>query len=164
MIKTISKSEIPECAEVIRSSFKTVADEFGFTPENAPGFTAFAATAERLEYQMDFEKRQMYANYTDGKITGYYSLVVQESGKECELSNLCVLPEYRHKQIGKALLDDAFEKAKALGCSKMKIGIVEENRRLRKWYEANGFVHIGTEKFDFFPFTCGYMEKKLNKN
>ena len=53
MIRTISKSEIPECVEVIRSSFKTVADEFGFTHENAPNFTAFAATAEWLEYQMD---------------------------------------------------------------------------------------------------------------
>ena len=159
MIKTISKSEIPECVKVIRNSFKTVAEEFGFTPENAPGFTAFAATAERLEYQMDFEKRQMYANYTDGKITGYYSLVVQESGKECELSNLCVLPEYRHKQIGKSLLDDAFEKAKALGSSKMKIGIVEENTVLRRWYEKHEFVHTNTIKYDFFPFTCGYMER-----
>ena len=24
-----------------------------------------------------------------------------------------------------------------------------------------GFKHIGTKKFDFFPFTCGYMEKDL---
>lgn len=24
-----------------------------------------------------------------------------------------------------------------------------------------GFVHIGTQKFDFFPFICGYMEKNL---
>ena len=161
MIKRIGKNEIPECVEVIKSSFKTVADEFGFTPENAPRFTAFATTVERLEYQIDVENRQMYANYTDGKITGYYSLVALEGGKECEFSNLCVLPEYRHKQIGKSLLDDAFEKAKALGCSKMKIGIVEENKRLRKWYEENGFAHVGTEKFDFFPFTCGYMEKQL---
>ncbi len=161
MIKRISKDEIPDCIEVIKKSFKTVAKEFGFTPENAPRFTAFATTEERLEYQIDVENRQMYANYTDGQITGYYSLVVLEDGNECELNNLCVLPEYRHKQIGKSLLEDAFEKSKALGCSKMKIGIVEENKRLRKWYEANGFVHIGTEKFDFFPFTCGYMEKRL---
>lgn len=43
----------------------------------------------------------------------------------------------------------------------MKIGIVEENRRLRQWYEDWGFVHTGTEKYDFFPFTCGYLEKRL---
>ena len=39
--------------------------------------------------------------------------------------------------------------------------IVEENTKLRKWYEENGAVHLGTHKFDFFPFTCGYMRKEL---
>ena len=48
-----------------------------------------------------------------------------------------------------------------MGRNKMNIGIVEENTVLRKWYEDNGFVHTGTRKFDFFPFTCGYMEKKI---
>ena len=24
-----------------------------------------------------------------------------------------------------------------------------------------GFIHTGVQKFDFFPFTCGYMEKIL---
>ena len=43
----------------------------------------------------------------------------------------------------------------------MNIGIVEENIKLRKWYEANGAEHIGTKKFDFFPFTCGYMRKEI---
>jgi len=43
----------------------------------------------------------------------------------------------------------------------MNIGIVEENVKLRKWYEKHGAEHIGTEKYDFFPFTCGYMKKLL---
>lgn len=47
--------------------------------------------------------------------------------------------------------------AAKMGCSVMNIGIVEENIKLRKWYEANGAEHIGTKKFDFFPFTCGYI-------
>ena len=42
MIREIKETEIQECVEVIRRSFQTVADEFGFTPENAPRFTAFA--------------------------------------------------------------------------------------------------------------------------
>lgn len=32
----------------------------------------------------------------------------------------------------------------------MNIGILEENKVLRKWYEENGFIHIGTKKFVFF--------------
>ena len=41
--------------------------------------------------------------------------------------------------------------------AQMHIGIVEENKLLRAWYERYGFIHLGTKRFDFFPFTCGYM-------
>ena len=54
-----------------------------------------------------------------------------------------------------------FEEARKRNCETLKIGIVEENKKLRKWYETHGFIHTGTEKYDFFPFTCGYMEKPL---
>ena len=160
-IKEISRNEIPECVKVIKESFMTVADEFGFTQENAPRFVAFATTDEKLLTQFDSEQRPMYAYFnSNGKIIGYYSLLRLENN-ECELNNLCVLPEYRHRAIGSRLFGDACEKAGALGCTKLVFGIVEENVKLRKWYEKNGAVHVGTKKFDFFPFTCGYMEKTL---
>ena len=162
MIKEISKNNVSECVKVIRESFMTIADQFGFTIENAPRFTAFAMTEERLLNQMDNEPRYMSGYFnSEGKIIGYYSLLVQDKG-ECELSNLCVLSEYRHKKIGQELLKDAYRQAKTHKYNKINIGIVEENTVLRKWYENEGFVHIGTEKFDFFPFTCGYMVKELN--
>lgn len=160
MIKSINITDIPECVKVIRESFLTVAQEFNITEENAPRFTAFATTEQRLNWQLLGEKRRMSAFYEDEKIVGYYSLLQQENG-ECELNNLAVLPAYRHKGIGEALLEDAFKVAKEMNCTKMNIGIVEENQVLRKWYEDFGFTHIGTQKFDFFPFTCGYMEKEL---
>ena len=160
MIKEIEKSDLAECVNVIRKSFQTVADEFGFTIENAPRFTAFATTVERLFYQLEYEHRVMAAYYDDGKILGYYSLQFLEN-HECELNNLCVLPESRHKKIGEALLDDVVVRAKSNNCTKIKISIVEENKVLRRWYEAHGFVHTRCEKFDFFPFTCGYMEMEL---
>ena len=160
MIKEIDKKDIIECVKVIRESFTTVADEFGFTIENAPRFTAFATTEERLYWHLDGEHRPMYAFYDNGKIVGYYSLLLQEN-HECELNNLCVVPTYRHKGIGEKLLKNAFEVAQRLNCNKINIDIVEENKVLRKWYESFGFIYTGTQKFDFFPFTCGYMEKDL---
>lgn len=160
MIKEIDKKDIEECVKVIRESFLTVANEFGFTMDNAPRFTAFATTKERLIWQMENEHRPMYAYYDGGKIVGYYSVAVLETG-EIELNNLCVLPAYRHKGIGEQLLRHAFDRAVNSGCTKMQIGIVEENKVLRHWYETFGFIHTRTKKFDFFPFTCGYMEKDL---
>ena len=160
MIKEISKNDISECVNVIRTSFLTVADELGFNNDNAPRFTAFATTAERLIWQLENEHRAMYAYYNDDKIVGYYSLLSLKNN-ECELNNLCVLPEYRHMHIGEQLVKDACEKAKSQDCTKMNIGIVEENIVLKHWYEMLGFKHIGIKKFEFFPFTCGYMEKDL---
>ena len=160
MIRKAEASDIKECVRIIRESFKTVADEFDITPENAPRFTAFATTEERLLYQLADENRHMYVHTDGGNITGYCSLLHLESGG-CELNNLCVRPAYRHGGIGTKLLEYAFEAARALGCSRMEIGIVEENAVLRRWYEGFGFVHTGVKKFEFFPFTCGYMEKEL---
>ncbi len=161
MIRLMKEEEIPGCVALIRRSFGTVAEEFGFTEENAPRYTAFATTEQRLTWHLHEEKRPMivYEN-ENGDIIGYYSLLFQENN-ECELSNLCVAPEHRHGKVGEALLLHAYETAKAAGCVKMHIGIVEENVQLRKWYEKHGAVHVGMKKYDFFPFTCGNMEKML---
>ncbi|MBR7020074.1 MAG: GNAT family N-acetyltransferase [Lachnospiraceae bacterium] len=159
-VREMAQEEIPECVDVIRRSFQTVADEFGFTPENAPRFTAFATDENRLLYQYFIEKRPMCVFAHHGQIVGYYSLLIGGDGS-AELNNLSVLPEFRHKGIGAKLLEDCFARVRMLGIGKLKIGIVEENEVLRKWYEQFGFVHTGTEKYDFFPFTCGYMEKTL---
>ncbi len=106
------------------------------------------------------EHRLMYADEEDGVIRGYYSLLLTD-GDECELGNLSVLPEYRHRGIGTALLKHAAETARQLGRRVMRLSIVEENKVLRKWYEQNGAVHTGTKKFDFLPFTSGYMMIRL---
>ena len=160
MIREIHNEDIKDCVKVITTSFQTVADEFGFTRENAPRFVAFATNEDMLRRWMDEEKRPMYGYYEEDVMIGYYNLKISND-QECELGSLSVLPEYRHQGIGVKLLQDAIQKAKDLSCAKMKLSIVEENYVLRRWYEQNGFTHTGTEKYDFFPFTCGYMERDL---
>ncbi len=156
MIRQVRREELAACAELIRQSFQTVADDFGFTRENAPRFTAFATTEERLIRHMDGEHRLMYLDEEEGILCGYYSLQLRETG-ECELGNLAVLPAFRHRGIGGRLLHHAMDVAAEQRCPVMHLSIVEENTVLRSWYEGYGAVHTGTEKFDFFPFTCGYM-------
>ncbi len=160
MIRKIEEKDIPRCVNVIRKSFMTIADQFEITVKNAPFFTAFSTTDEKLNGQFEDENRVMYAYYDNGNIIGYYSLELLGDEK-CELNNLCVLPEYRHKGIGEKLLNNSFDVAKSFSCKQMNIGIIEENDALKQWYKSFGFIHTGTQKFDFFPFTCGYMEKEL---
>jgi len=161
MIRAVSKTELPACAALIRESFQTIADTFGLTRENAPRHTAFATTTERLLHHFEREQRPIYAYYDGEQPVGYYSLLLLEN-HECELNNLCVAPSHRHRGIGETLLAHAVQTAETLDCTKIKIGIVEENAVLKQWYARFGFLHTGTKKFDFFPFTCGYMEKSLH--
>lgn len=157
-IRKVTEKDIPECVEVIRRSFQTVADEFGFTAEKDPKFTSFATTEERLRRQMFSERRPMYACFADGKIAGYYSLHIKDG--EVELSNLCALPEYRHNRIGEELMLHSFDRARELGFSEMMIGVVEANERVRRWYEGYGFARSG-ECGEYLTFRCIYMKRPL---
>lgn len=158
MIKEISKDNIPECVKVIKDSFLTVAKQFDITPQNAPRYVAFSTTSDKLSKQYN-NGRKMFAYFDNDKAAGFYSLEFFDG--ECELNNLCVLPEYRRKGIGGELIKHSFAEAQKHGAKKMKISIVEENSELKRWYESYGFVFTHSEKYDFFPFTCGYMEKEL---
>ena len=159
MIQKITEHDLASCTKVIQESFLTVARDFELTIENAPRFTAFATTKDRLNWQYSVERRPMYAYFENGRIIVYYSLNLND--QECELNNLCVLPPFRHHGIGRQLLLHAIRTAQLLHCKKMNLGIIEENQCLKNWYESFGFLHTQTQKFDFFPFTCGYMEKEL---
>ena len=131
MIREVRRGELSACAELIRKSFQTVADEFGFTRENAPRFTAFATTEERLIWQMESEHRLMYLDEEDDGVCGYYSLLLRDRN-ECELGNLSVLPEFRHRGIGGRLLHHAIKTAGEQDCTVINLSIVEENIFVQK--------------------------------
>ena len=156
-ILKVELSDLPECLEVIRQSFNTVAEEFGLTQENCPKHTSFMPLCF-LETQMNWGWH-MYALYEGKKIIGYMSLS-KEGEDEFELHNLAILPQYRHKGYGKLLLTYAKETVIKMGGKAIRIGIIEESTILKNWYIANGFVHIGKKKFDHLPFTSGYLEWK----
>jgi ribosomal protein S18 acetylase RimI-like enzyme len=158
MIRNIVRAEIETCVQVIRKSFETVAREFNLTQVNCPGHTSFIKV-EKLYKQYD-EGRLMFACLDEDTIVGYFSLV-KINAESYELDNLAVLPEYRHKGYGREMVAFAKDKSRDLGGIGIVIGIIEENTRLRKWYENLGFVHTGTKIPEHLPFTTGYMEMVL---
>ncbi len=157
-IRQVTEKDIPECVRVVRRSFQTVADEFGFTAEKDPKFTSFTTTEERLRWHMFGEKRPMYAYFIDGKVAGYYSLHI--SNGEIELSNLCTAPEFRHRKVGESLMLHSFDRARELGFSEITIGVVEANERVIRWYESYGFTKSG-ECGEYQTFQCIFMNKPI---
>ena len=160
MIREAKREEIPQCVDIIRRSFQTVADEFGLTKDNCPAFTAFATTEEKLVDWVDRQHRSLFVYEDEGVLCGFYCLLFTGDDR-CEIGSLSVLPEYRHKGYGKVLLEHACSVARERGIRYLDLSIVEENKVLRKWYEDQGAVHTGTKRFEFFPFTCGYLQIEL---
>lgn len=158
MIRKVEISELNICAEVIRKSFLPIANKFNITIKNSPNYIAFTVNEEKLRNQYN-DGRIMYVYQVENIIVGFFSLSIY--GDECELNNLCILPEYQHKGYGRELLNTAITLAKQSNFIKIKLSIVEENFKLKEWYSQSGFIHTHTVKYDFFSFTCGYMEMNL---
>ena len=155
MIRRVTESELPLCLRVIHEAFGTVAEEFGLTPDNCPTNGAFMPLTRLLE---DYQKGDaMFVCREGGAIAGFMQLS-RRGQAVYELEKLAVLPEYRHRGYGKALLGFAKQEAAANGAARIHIGIIEENERLKRWYLANGFGHMGPRVFSHLPFTVGFLE------
>lgn len=161
MIVQMQGENLAECLDVIHRSFSTVADEFSLTPQNCATNGAFMPIS-RL--QRDFQNGDlMFGLYESEKLVGFMQIAKKING--CyELEKLGVLPEYRHRGYGKNMIDFARNKVMELGGNKIHIGIIEENTRLKTWYAANGFIHMGTRIFAHLPFTVGFMELPCSSN
>ena len=158
-IHSIKPYELESALRIIRNSFATVADAFHLTKENCPGHTAFI-TLEKLKIKYDSGDR-MYMYTFDSVPVGVFSLK-QVDYETWELDHLAVLPEYRHREIGKKLLKYAEKTIQVQNGKLLKIGIMEENVKLKQWYMQNGFLSTGTKRFAHLPFTVGFMEKRIN--
>ncbi len=56
------------------------------------------------------------------------------------LHDLAVLPEHRAEGVGRRLLAAVEEKARAMGCCKVTLEVLENNQRAMKLYAAAGFT------------------------
>ncbi len=160
MIRQMGEQDLPECLAVIHQSFQTVACEFGLTPDNCPTNGAFMPCS-RLEN--DYRNGDLLYGFYEGiKIVGFMQLA-RKDDETYELEKLAVLPEFRHHGYGRAMIRFSKQKVQELHGSRIRIGIIEENERLKTWYESNGFIHTGTRVFPHLPFTVGFMELPINE-
>lgn len=154
ILRPAQRQELEQCLRVIHESFRTVALEFGLTPENCPKHTAFLPMPY-LQTQFDWGWK-MFALWAGSRIIGYVS-VSKKSDQICQMHHLAVLPEYRRRGCGELLVEKAKAVVRELGASRLEIGIIEESTVLKNWYIRQGFVPTHTKKFDHLPFTSGYL-------
>ncbi len=160
VIRDAKKTDKEVLVPLIRDSFRDVAEKFALTAESCPKFPAFNAK-ERVEG--DYEKGLKYFILEEnGRACGCVALE-KASPDLCYLGRLAVLPEYRDKGFGGALVNHLFERARKSGIRRVEIGIISKHRKLKNWYRKLGFIQKGTKKFDHLPFNVAFMYRELNR-
>jgi ribosomal protein S18 acetylase RimI-like enzyme len=71
-----------------------------------------------------------------------YRLSVWTATDDCWLEDLFVSDEARGTGLGRALIAEAFERARARGCARVQLDVAEDNERAIEIYRKAGF---GTE-------------------
>jgi ribosomal protein S18 acetylase RimI-like enzyme len=71
-----------------------------------------------------------------------YRLSVWTASDDCWLEDLYVTDEARGTGLGRALIESAFERARARGCGRIQLDVAEDNTRAIDVYRQAGF---GTE-------------------
>jgi GNAT superfamily N-acetyltransferase len=85
----------------------------------------------------------IFLAYHEGKAVGiatcFIGFTTFEARRLLNLHDLAVLPAYRGRGVGRELLGTVERKARALGCCKITLEVLEGNARARRMYEAAGF-------------------------
>lgn len=103
---------------------------------------AFVRENIRLDYS------QFVARDGD-KVVGWCDVIPQKNRSTTHhvgTLGIGIIPEYRHKGVGRKLLQAAIEKAQAQGLTRIELTVRHDNLNAIALYEKMGFAHEGVKK------------------
>lgn len=160
MIRQLSEiDDLNISLEIIRESFKTVADDFKLTRDNCPSHPSFI-TSDGLEKLI--EKGALLFGLFTGDVQAGFVAVEKSVNDLFYIEKLSVLPQYRHNGYGSGLVRFAFDYIRKNGGRITSIGIMDEHRVLKEWYKSLGFREVSSKKFEHLPFTVCFMDAELS--
>ena len=159
MIKEIlTNDDLLHSVDVIRGSFKTVADEFNLTMENCPAHPSFIT----YENVIDLKAKglNLFGLFIDDIQAGFMA-IEKVNDDLFYIEKLSVLPQYRHNSYGTNLVQFAFDFIIRNRGKTVSIGIIDKHDVLKEWYKKFGFQEIKKRNYKHLPFTVCIMEKPL---
>ena len=153
-IRACTRQDVDTLVETIRGSFRDVAERFGLNEENCPRHPS-NCRADWVEKDMARGVTYYVLEY-EGSVAGNVALEWVRPGL-CNLERLAVLPDWRRRGFGKALVEHIIAEASKLGCSTVRIGVIADQAELKEWYRGFEFVETETRDFAHLPFRVTFM-------
>ena len=158
-IRSAGTDDGPVLADIIRESFRHVAEKLGLTPDNAP---THPSNCKAAWVQAALDKGVRYY-ILDGDEPACGCVALERHDEEvCYLERLAVLPRSQRQGHGAALARHAIQEARALGADRVEIHIIAEETELEAWYARLGFVVARRGvTLQHLPFEVTYMAMTL---
>lgn len=97
-----------------------------------------------FEAELNNETAVYFISADGNTVTGYIGM--WEISGQCDITNIAVLPEYRNKGTGSALLKRLVSYCKENNLSPVTLEVRESNTTAQRLYEKFGFEPIGRRK------------------
>ena len=158
-IHSVEEHQLPMCLDALHAAFGESAKRFGYTKDSYPSSGAYVTLEELSEAKR--KGVHMYAACVEGGlVAGYVQLEKIESGIYA-FSRFAVLPEYQKLGIGRALVSHCRDRAALYGGKKLTLIMINENEKLKAFYESNGFCTVEVRNDGAYPFEYAVMELAL---
>jgi N-acetylglutamate synthase-like GNAT family acetyltransferase len=155
VIRQASEQDAAVLSELIRASFRDVAERLGLTAENCPGHPSNCR--EQTVLKALAEGTRFFLLSWEGKDRACVSCSPGRQGV-FTLRRLSVLPEARLRGFGKLLVRHAMDDAWQHGADCVEVGVVASEQWLIGFYERMGFaVTRENVSMDELPFEVTFL-------
>ena len=158
LIRDATKEDIPLLTKLIRDSFRDVALRFNLTYENCPAHPSHCTT-EWIESAL--KKGINYYILERKNVPCGCVALEQAEPSVFYLERLSVLPQFRRKGFGEAMVNHALNEAKKRGAHLVEIGMISDQTELKEWYKKFGFSIKSEKRFEHLPFKVTFMAREF---
>lgn len=140
MITKATLEDIPALVTLINSAYRGETSRKGWTTE--AHLLEGKRTDEPEMTEIFLDPKNTILKFTENN-TIIGSVLLVEKGHQLYLGMLTVSPELQNSGIGKKLLAEAENQAKALGLSSIIMTVISVREELIAWYKRHGYVDTG---------------------
>jgi diamine N-acetyltransferase len=158
-IRSIHPDESAILLKVLHKSFKSISEEYSFTRMTAPKHGSFI-TLEELK-QLIAGGLEMYGCFENDELIGCIGIRPGDSSDSFYIEKLGVLPDKRHRGIGRSLVKCAMNEIKKRGGRTISIGLINKNEKLKNWYHNLGFIEYELKDAANLPFKVCMMSIEI---
>jgi len=168
MITKATLQDIPALTILINSAYRGETSKKGWTTE--ANLLEGKRTNEEELTETLLDPKNTILKFTDNN-TIIGSVLLIEKEHQLYLGMLTVSPELQNSGVGKKLLAEAENYAKALGLSSIIMTVISVREELVAWYKRNGYVDTGEREafpeseihvtISEKPLEFIYLEKKI---